>query len=323
MAKFLIINADDFGLSVAANECIMQAHACGTVTSTTLMANMPGFEHAAALARSTPSLGVGLHVNLTIGKPLSPKEEVPSLVGPEGYFSDKRNGWREEEVELEVGRQLSKLLAAGLHPTHLDSHHHIHIEVPAVYKVVTTLALRHRLAVRLHPWAVRSGNGPLSTNRLILDTFDGDDGVSRLIAHIAGLGNGVTELMCHPGSPEPNQSASGGGSDKRTAELLALTDPRVRDALRHGGIRLIHFGQLSPDHIALPGPGAVAPPAAPEAEAATTSVSAPKASQRVATAARGARKPKRTRRRGRQNRRAAGKRKTLLVPRRRKRRRKA
>lgn len=82
--KKWIINADDFGYSKGVNYGIIEAHQQGIVTSATLMANMPGATHAAALAKDKPNLGVGVHLVLTIGKPLT--EDVPSLIDKNGHF---------------------------------------------------------------------------------------------------------------------------------------------------------------------------------------------------------------------------------------------
>lgn len=247
MAKYLIVNADDFGFSRGVNDGIWRAHTDGVVSSATLMANMPGFDHAVSLARRTPSLGVGLHVNLTYGKPLSPIENIPSLVGLEGYFSDQRAGWDPEEAELEIERQLDKLLAAGMTPTHLDTHHHIHIEVPSIYAILSKIALRHRIPMRRHPWTETGGDAPLQTERLIMDTFDDGRGTARLLRHLEALPEGTTELMCHPGYSEDKGTAAAASPESaaRAAELQAFTDPAVREAIRQHDIRLIHYGQLA------------------------------------------------------------------------------
>ncbi|WP_158606835.1 carbohydrate deacetylase [Paenibacillus ginsengarvi] len=245
MAKYLIVNADDFGFSRRVNDGIWHAHTAGAITSATLMANMPGFDHAVWLAQRTPSLGVGLHINLTYGKPLSPKEDIPSLVGLEGYFSDRRVGWNPEEAELEIERQLDKLLAARMTPTHLDTHHHIHIEVPSIYAILKKIALRRRIPMRRHPWAETGGDAPLQTERLIMDTFDDGNGTARLLRYLEDLPEGTTEIMCHPGYGEDKGTAASQGSAARAAELQTFTDPAVREAIRQLDIRLIHYGQLA------------------------------------------------------------------------------
>lgn len=80
----LIVNADDFGYSKGVNLGIIEAHRAGVVTSTTTMVNMGGFEHAVQLARETPTLGVGIHLVLTCGAPVS--HDVPSLTDEHGRF---------------------------------------------------------------------------------------------------------------------------------------------------------------------------------------------------------------------------------------------
>src|SRR5437660_9999386 len=67
----LVVNADDFGLSPGVNDGILEAHAAGVVSSVSVLVNAPGWEHAVAALRGTGSLGVGLHLNLTAGEPVS------------------------------------------------------------------------------------------------------------------------------------------------------------------------------------------------------------------------------------------------------------
>ena len=131
--KEFIINADDFGFSKEVTDGIVYAHTHGVVTSTTLMANMDAWEHAASLVGKHPGLSVGIHLTLTVGRPVLPSERVPSLVGPDGRFRpfDQVLGkaWRFRmklaEIESELSAQMERLLAAGVRPTHADSHHHI------------------------------------------------------------------------------------------------------------------------------------------------------------------------------------------------------
>ncbi|MDF2661460.1 MAG: hypothetical protein K0Q94_4251 [Paenibacillus sp.] len=244
MTQYLIVNADDFGLSVRVNEGILEAHRNGIVTSTTLMANMPGFNHAVYMANRTSSLGVGLHLNLSSGKPLSPIESVPSLVGADGCFSDKRSGWRDEDIERELDKQFNRLVSAGVMPTHLDSHHHIHLEVPAVYDIMVKLAIKKRIPVRLHPWSPYTESGLVGTDSLIMDTYDQDDGAERLLAHLQDLTAGTTELMCHPGYADSEARSSIAAQMKREAELRTFTDRRIMEAIRQSSIRLIDFRNL-------------------------------------------------------------------------------
>src|SRR4030066_295788 len=89
--KMLIVNADDFGMSEEISDGIITAHLEGIVTSTSLMVNMPDAKRAVRLAQQTPSLDVGMHLNMTEGHPVLPPEKVPTLVNNTGEFlSDKK-----------------------------------------------------------------------------------------------------------------------------------------------------------------------------------------------------------------------------------------
>lgn len=81
----LIINSDDFGYSNGVNYGIIDAYRNGILTSTTLMANMPGFNEAVKLKKEYPRLGVGVHLTLTCGKPLLKSHKT--LVSENGEFN--------------------------------------------------------------------------------------------------------------------------------------------------------------------------------------------------------------------------------------------
>lgn len=158
MGISLIVNADDFGLTEGVNASIVSCHDSGAVTSTTLMANMSAAEQAAQLARSRPRLSVGLHFNLTQGRPLSSPDVVPSLVGGDGRFLERSflirrilmARVRYEEVRVELKAQCRRMSEFGLRPSHFDSHQHIHV-FPVIFNVIAAEA--HSLSVPLRiPW---------------------------------------------------------------------------------------------------------------------------------------------------------------------------
>src|SRR5206468_11073162 len=92
LARLLIVNADDFGRSEGTDNGIVRAHREGIVTSTTFMTNAPSAQHAASLARASPTLDVGVHLVLTYGRPLSNPGRIRSLVREDGSF------WRPSEL---------------------------------------------------------------------------------------------------------------------------------------------------------------------------------------------------------------------------------
>lgn len=132
----LIINADDFGLTVGVNRAIMQAYEQGVVTSATMMANAGAVDDAVARARDT-GLSVGCHVVLIDGEPLLPSADVSSLLGSDG--ARFRDGWlgfaaralrkrfAEDQIAAEVAAQIRNIQQHGVPVTHVDSHKHVHL----------------------------------------------------------------------------------------------------------------------------------------------------------------------------------------------------
>ena len=146
--KKLILNADDFGMTRGVNEGIVRAHREGILTSTTLMANGDAFDDAVERARENPELGVGCHMVLVGGKCVAPRESVASLVDASGTLPDSlplfvariSSGMiRGEEIERELRAQIAKIRAAGIEPTHLDTHKHTHAH-PRVMEVLGKVA---------------------------------------------------------------------------------------------------------------------------------------------------------------------------------------
>ena len=151
--KKLIVNADDFGLTEGVNRAIIHGHRNGIITSATLMANGEAFDSAVAASSAEPRLGVGAHLNLTQGRPVSNASEVPSIISQDGFFFPspgilaRRIMARQVEpveVEKELRSQIEKVASAGVRITHLDSHKHIHL-LPPLFGLVLKLARTYRI----------------------------------------------------------------------------------------------------------------------------------------------------------------------------------
>ena len=153
--KRLIINADDLGLTPGVNRAIAECHQHGIVTSTTLMAASSAFTQAAQLFTREPDpqpttpnvltfptkpnqpISIGCHVMLVDGEPLSPPDQVPSLLAP------GTQRFRQSITEIaraaltgklhpvhiydEASAQFDKLQAAGITISHFDTHKHTHM----------------------------------------------------------------------------------------------------------------------------------------------------------------------------------------------------
>lgn len=137
MSSRLIVNADDFGLTAGINRAVGELNSAGVLTSATLMANGPAFDDAVAVAHAHPTLGVGCHIVLTDGVPVSPPATIPSLLGSDGRsFRPSLIDFlrvlflgriKQEEIAREALAQIQKLQRAGISITHLDTHKHTHL----------------------------------------------------------------------------------------------------------------------------------------------------------------------------------------------------
>lgn len=247
----LIVNADDFGLTEGVTRGILRAHREGLVTSTTVLANLPGPPALDAEAAGAPALGLGLHLNLTWGVPVSPPATVPSLVGADGRFvrdpAAVGGRARPDEVRREAEAQIGAFARRfGRGPTHLDSHHHVHCQ-SRVMEAVVDVAADARLPLRSPDAGFREGlrrRGVLTPDHFL----GGDDPapywtLERLLHQLASLPLGLTELMCHPGYFDETLAYSRYGPP-REAELRALCEPAARVTVERLDIQLCHFGVL-------------------------------------------------------------------------------
>jgi chitin disaccharide deacetylase len=247
----LVINADDFGYSKGVNLGIMEAFYNGVVSSTTLMANMPGAAHAAALALDNPKLGVGIHLVLDCGKPVHPT--VPSLVDDKGYFHKTEKMIQHanlKDIEIELHSQMEKFQSFGLIPTHLDSHHHVHGH-EKIFPVIERIAQYYNLPIRkVSANPSHSGNVKLRTTEYFCHEFYGDGlTVPFLINLIEKCSSYDTaELMCHPAFIDEPLLTGSSYSLQRVKELAILCDLEIRNVLKNKDIKLVTYKEIIEDY---------------------------------------------------------------------------
>lgn len=272
MTRCLLVNADDFGRTPGVSQGILTAHLNGIVTSTTVMANLPGA--AQALRRAlveAPQLAIGVHLNLTRGQPLLPPEQLPGLVSSEGTFRPYPelcaaiSKLPPEMVRREWEAQIKAVQDLGASVDHLDSHHFVAEVTPALWEIYLDLARHNKLGARgprppkvghqqiLPPApetkrlsfnAARAklvASGVLSSDGLRVDFFGEDANQELLLSLLKGLPEGVTELMVHPAIVDDELLASSSYTHERQAELEVLTSETTRQAVLRGGIRLTRY----------------------------------------------------------------------------------
>ncbi|HEX4074564.1 MAG TPA: ChbG/HpnK family deacetylase [Candidatus Acidoferrales bacterium] len=168
----VIVNADDLGMSRGITDGIILAHRYGFVTSASLMVNMSAAEYAISRVAAAPRLSIGVHLNITAGRPLLPASEVSTLVDANGNFPGaavmSRKLWQwtiaADEIEAELRAQIQWMKKRGLTPTHADSHQHMHIYPAAVGPFIRSLAAEGIRCVRAPRSVAWTKNRAFSTD---------------------------------------------------------------------------------------------------------------------------------------------------------------
>jgi predicted glycoside hydrolase/deacetylase ChbG (UPF0249 family) len=219
--RYVIVNADDLGASAGINLGVLEAHTRGVVTSASLMVDVPAAAEFAERCQEFPDLSVGLHATLT------------SEGGELRFVAGACRG----ELERQLDR-FEQLL--GRAPTHLDSHHNVHLE-PPLSEIFLTVARERNMPLRA-----------FSAARYFADFYgqwdDGETHLEQVSVETLGemleaeVGPGVTEIGCHPGYAGDGFESS--YLREREAEVRTLCDPLVAARIDELGIALTSFAEL-------------------------------------------------------------------------------
>ncbi|MCG2720190.1 MAG: ChbG/HpnK family deacetylase [Nanoarchaeota archaeon] len=267
--KQLIVNADDFRLSEFTNKGIVDCFEYGIVNSTTIMPNGNSFDDAVKLAKKF-KLKVGIHINLTQGRPLTQAKTLTENndLTTKNIINAMLHKINLKEVEKEAEEQIRKVLNAGIKPTHLDSHKHIHV-FPGIIDVFIKLAKRYNInKIRLplnkvvnykllfsiqglkhfivRFYSRKAKRNFKKANIKTTEQFYGVLETGKLsiasLKKILKNVKGTAELMCHPGYFDPN--VTDGLRNTREKELRAVTNQEIRDFVKKQDIKMISFGEL-------------------------------------------------------------------------------
>lgn len=267
--KLLIVNADDTGMCHSANTAVIEALGRGLLRSATIMVPCPWFPEIAAYAKSNPDKDFGVHLCHTSewGRyrwgPIAPREQVPSLIDPEGYL------WRSvpevytnatpAEALIEGRAQIRRALAAGIDVTHLDSHMGTLQLHPDYLKVYLQLAVEFNLPVRMASQATldRAGfpqlrdsfaaKGIVFPDHFVYEELKNEskDVKGFWMNVVKNLKPGVTEVYVHPAVVSDELKSITGTWQTRSLEYEVFThDPAMRQLIQDGGVKTISFRPL-------------------------------------------------------------------------------
>ncbi len=272
MTRYLVINGDDFGLSLSVNMGMIQAHQQGILTSTSLMVAEDSWQDAVQKAHENPNLGVGLHLVLVCGKSVLSHDRIPHLVNEKGYFLQNAfhaglryqfNRKARAELRLEIYAQLKKFQQTGLKLSHVDGHLHLHVH-PVILEILSefaeefsihyirfpyeelsfTLKLNSENLGRKFLWSKvftalrRHGERALKTkntsylSRVYGLLETGNLTEDYLLGLIPQIQENEIEIYSHP------------AIHSGQLELDALISPKVKDCVSEQGFILVNYHQL-------------------------------------------------------------------------------
>lgn len=260
-ARLLIVNTDDFGMCHAVNEAIIRTLKEGIASSCSLMVPCPWHLHALKLLQDSPDIPFGVHLTSVSEQPgyrwgpVICRNEVPSLVDEAGYFYTEPRideflaQVNLAELEREYRAQIELVLAAGLQPTHLDSHCGIHTRREPIFDMTVALARDYGLALRVsgQPFIEKLQKQGLPTNDYeLMDSYDLDTAgkSARYAQMLRDLPVGLSEWAVHPGLGNAELQALMPSWPVRQTDFEFFMSQEAQDIVKEEGIVILDYRTL-------------------------------------------------------------------------------
>ncbi|MGD9854778.1 MAG: polysaccharide deacetylase family protein [Planctomycetaceae bacterium] len=274
--RYLIIHADDAGMSHSVNRATIDAMQDGVVSSASIMVPCPWFPEFAAYAKEHPERDYGIHLTLNAEwkyyrwGPVAPREKVPSLVDKEGYLWDNimqvAANAKADEVEIELRAQVDRAIQFGVPLTHLDTHMGAVVSRPDLLEVYVSLGIEYDLpvmfvrnfseeAAKQYPALLEKSDDMVR----VLDhhgfpvlnglaQFYGgkthDERKGNYLRTIRDLKPGVTQLIIHCGYDDDELRHITSSSERRDGDRRIFTDPEVIAEIQKSGVEVISWKQF-------------------------------------------------------------------------------
>ncbi len=275
--RIVIIHTDDIGMCQASIDAFADLWEFGLISSGAVMVPCPWFLEAAVYAHSHPDADLGIHITLTSEwetyrwGPVSTRDPASGLLDEQGFFYKKTEEvWAQADPSAaiaEMEAQVSRAIAAGMTPTHIDTHMgsvaHPNL-IPAYIQLATRYGLpcmiprsaAEELVAResLDDDTAQMITGLVNTleemgipllDRLSgLELKDATDRVSQAKQALGELKPGITHFIIHPSKDTPELRRITGSWDCRAADYETFMKDEIRDFIKREGIQVIGYKAL-------------------------------------------------------------------------------
>lgn len=246
--KKLIVNADDFGFTKSVSEGIIDGYTSGCITSTSMIVNFESARYAADLFKNNKGIGIGLHFNVTKGRPVADVEKVSSLVDKDGnfhssrWYDDDNNKIDVDELILELNAQHDLFVELiGQQPDHFNIHHiyDFYSNYPKFYEYVTN---KYHVPIRMDKY-------PCDYDRKIaykVDTLKYKEVTAEVIYSEMKkmLDKDILELAMHPGYSSEELEKLSSLTLEREKELELLKQDSFKENVNDLGYQLCSFKEI-------------------------------------------------------------------------------
>lgn len=233
----VIVNADDFGLSEQVSKGILRCMNEGIVTDTNAIVHTPAFLQCAQMAMAQGVTSMGLHCLLTMGKPILPIAQVPTLVNAEGSFYNRQEFMEKQiniqEAEAELEAQITRFLSTGLTLSHINTHHGYMHKSKEMLELFHRLALKYQVPLR-NEFTRKGISNPFDDIPMVDMVYFNHDKPHHTVEDIltfleeANTQYEIVEIGCHPGYSDAYLRSISPLNDDREKELQVFLDKRLQ-----------------------------------------------------------------------------------------------